>query len=66
MIVSAVNVPERLALRDDDVLGDIRSLLDEDGDETDSADIAVMAIVEWRDGGWSPVDLRDYKTAATS
>ena len=62
-VATAVNVPERLVLRDDNILGDIRSFLDADGDETDDVLVAAMAIVEWRDGGWSPIVLADFETA---
>lgn len=62
MIVSAINVPKRLALRDDDTLGDIRSFLDADGDETADFETAAVAIVEWRGGGWSPVVIADFET----
>lgn len=55
--VIAANFALRLMARDDDVIGDIRSFLDADGDETDDIEAARIAIVEWRDGTWSPVDL---------
>lgn len=58
--VIAVNRGERLAITDGDVLGSIEAWLDGEGDETDDAAAAVVAIVHWPDGSWSPVDLRDF------
>jgi hypothetical protein len=66
MIVEAVNVSTRLALCSGGGLGDICSFLDADGDETDEAENAVVAIVHWRDGGYSPVVLSDFEQRAVS
>lgn len=61
--VVAANFALRLMARDDDVIGDIRSFLDGDGDETDDIEDARVAIVEWRDGTWSPVELEGFDGA---
>jgi hypothetical protein len=66
MIVEAVNVSARLALCSGGGLGDICSFIDADGDETDDAEDAVIAIVHWRDGGYSPVVLSDFETRMAS
>lgn len=62
--LSAVHRRLGLVLRDDGVLGDIREYLDADGDETTDPDTAACAIVEWRDGGFSPVMLDDFEPAS--
>lgn len=60
IVVLAVNLFQRLAVRDDDTLGDIRTFLDDEGDETEDVDGAEWAVVEWRDGGWSTLVIDDY------
>jgi len=60
--VPAINLGRRLAIREDDAVGDIRMLLDIDGDETDETDEAVVAVVEWQDDHtWSVVVIGDYE-----
>lgn len=58
--VIAVHRGERLAITDTDIIGIIKAWLDDEGDETNDANAAVVAIVHWPDGSWSPVDLRDF------
>lgn len=59
--VIAVNRGDRLAITSADIIGSIKVWLDDEGDETDDAGVAVVAIVQWPDGSWSPVDLRDFE-----
>lgn len=58
--VIALNRGERLALTNADIIGGIEVWLDDEGDETDDAAAAVVAIVRWPDGSWSPVDVWDF------
>lgn len=58
--VLAVNRCELLAITDTALIGSIETWLDDEGDETDDPSAAVVAIVRWPDGTWSPVDLRDF------
>lgn len=62
--VVAVNLSQRLALREDDILGDIIDYLDFEGEETSDEKEAAFAIVEWRgtEGGWSCLEIEDYET----
>lgn len=60
--VLAVNRGQRVAYRDDDVIGDFDTLYDADGEETDDEDEAVTVLVKWRTGGFTPLQLADYET----
>lgn len=60
VVVQAINHGARLAIREDGVLGDVALYLDDEGDETDVAEDAMIAVVSWRDGSFSPVDLSDF------
>lgn len=64
MIVDAINLPARLATTLAGGIGDICALLDSFGEETDDDAEAVVVIVHWRDGGFSPVDLADFEIGA--
>lgn len=62
VVVVAINVSARMAVRADDVVGDIVNFLDPDGDETDDPEGALVAIVQWRgEGSWSPVEIADFE-----
>lgn len=58
--VIAINRSERLAITDADAIGSIETWLGAEGDETGDTAAAVVAIVHWPDGSWSPVDLRNF------
>lgn len=61
VVVASVNLAQGLALREDDVLGDMRSFLDAYGEDCERED-AVVAIVQWRDTrGWTPVRIEDFE-----
>ncbi|MBB6306236.1 hypothetical protein [Xanthobacter tagetidis] len=60
--VVACNFDQGWLLRSDGVYGDIRRWIDKDGDDTGDHEDAVIAVVEWRDGMWSPVELGEPET----
>ena len=60
VLVDMVSLGRRVAVKADGGLGDIRRLLDEDGDETEDWEAACVAVVEWRGGGWSRLVLADF------
>lgn len=66
MNVTSVNLSARLAINDSGEIGDICTLIDAFGDETDDAHDAVVVVVHWRDGGWSPVALDDFDLATVN
>ncbi len=57
--VETINLKRRLA-RSTIGYGAIECFLDADGDETQDASIATIAVIEWFAGGWSTVELADY------
>ena len=61
MIVDAINLSARLATTSCGAIGDICVLLNSFGEETDDDAEAVVVIVHWRDGGFSPVELADFE-----
>lgn len=61
-IVEHCNISKRLVLAADGALGDIKQLLDADGDETLNVDDALFAVVCWRDDSlWSSIVLSDFQ-----
>lgn len=64
MCISAINLSERLAMTDAGEICPIKTLLDEDGDETGDIETAVFAIGPLPDGMWFRCDVRYYDTAA--
>lgn len=61
--VLAINRPQQIAVREDDVLGDFCTFFDEEGDEVESEKEAVSAVIEWRDGsGFTPLRFEDFKS----
>lgn len=66
MIITAINLSSRLATSESGGIGDICTLIDAFGDETDNAHEAVVVVVHWRDGGWSPVALEDFDMATVN
>lgn len=60
VVVYGINLSKRIALTMDGQFGDIRCFLDLDGDETQDAEIAEIAIVEWRSGGWSSLCIDEF------
>jgi hypothetical protein len=62
VIVDTINLKLGLATTEDGDVGDIRMLLDADGDVTTDLQLAATAIVEWRRlGKFSPVVLGDFE-----
>ena len=61
VFVLAVNYTAGLAMTDDGVIGRIDTYLDFEGDETDEMDLARVAIVEWPDETWTPLDMSEFQ-----
>lgn len=66
VIVQAINITKRLAVAEQGI-GDIRCFLDDEGEETDEAptetNSVMFAVIEWRFGGWTTVEVDDYETS---
>jgi len=60
--ITAVNRTDRLALTDGGEVCPIVTFLDEDGDEVDNPELAVVAIGQLPDKRWFSVDMRAYET----
>jgi hypothetical protein len=61
--INAINRDQRLAVTDDGQVCQITNLFDRDGDETDNAEAAVVAVVKLADEEWLTVDLTAFGTA---
>ena len=59
--VVAINRARRMALTDDDAVLRLEILLDEDGDETDDIDDALVAIAQHPNGKWWAIDLTAFE-----
>lgn len=59
--VTHVNVEAGLAICDELGVGEVVQMLDLAGEDTDATSEAVVVVVQWQAGGFTPVDLRDYK-----
>lgn len=59
--IEAINLGEMVALSSHGI-GRVTLLLDDEGDETEVVEEAVVAVVEWEAGGWSsiPLDIFDW------
>ena len=55
------NMSEGVMLRSDGVPGKITEWLDADGEDVDSADDAVVVMVEWSDGRLSTVEIGEFE-----
>lgn len=55
--VVACNFEQGWMLRGDGVKGAIIQMMDIYGDETDDIDDAVVLVVEWADGKFSPIEI---------
>ena len=66
MQVQEINVRQRIALTDTGEPCSISVLLDDDGDETDDHDCAVVAVVLLPNGKWEAVDLRLFDAVRIS
>lgn len=61
VLIFALNISKRIAITEDGELGDIRSFVDDEGDETQDSETAAFAIIEWRiDQMWSCTPIDDY------
>jgi hypothetical protein len=59
IIIFGINLKRRAAVADIG-LGTIKNFLDMDGDETQDASIATVAIIEWDAGGWSHAVIDEF------
>lgn len=66
MQVSAINIGQGMALTDTDETCAISVLLDDDGDETDVPERALVAVVLLPNGKWEAVDLRLFDAVRIS
>ena len=57
--IEMINLKRRIAVSDIG-LGKIESFLDANGDETQDASIAAIAIIEWFVGGWSQATIAEF------
>ena len=60
MIIRAINLKERVAVTDTQVMCRISNLLDVDGDETDDYEFAVAFVVELPGGVWASCSVSDF------
>lgn len=60
MRVTAINRAQRIAITDTGLACAVSVWIDGDGDETNDAAAAVVAVVPLPDGRWETVDLRDF------
>lgn len=57
--IEGINIGKRLA-RCDAGYGEIKCFLDANGDETQDASVATIAIIEWVAGGWSYAIIDEF------
>jgi hypothetical protein len=59
IFVHTLNMSKRLATAEGNQIGHIRLMVDANGLATEDEEAAVMATIEWENGGWSAVRLDD-------
>lgn len=64
IFTEAINIKRRLAVAKtedgDTLVGSIENFLDANGDETQDASIATIAIIKWQSGGWSDATIAEF------
>jgi len=63
-VIAAIHRGLRLAMTEDDRVGEIVNLIDSNGDETNDLCEAVSAVVRLSDAEWVPIVLADYPPTA--
>ena len=59
--VDAISRTRRIAILEDGAVIPLGALIDRDGDETDEAELAVIALAALPDGRWIVIDLAAFE-----